>query len=320
MTVISDTGVGSFYSTYPESPSPTSSTTHSGTTVAKPLDDVSGLAFIRRVFTDVFGGGLMEFAEQSWRDYNGGKPLEQIVYELRQTPQYATRFPGMAALRAAGRPVNESTYLDLERTYAQIARQFDLPPGFYDEPSDFGRLIGGEVSPSEWQRRLGDWQAAEREARDPAAAAQIAAQFAAEGLPAPSEGDFLAAFIDPARSVTAIERRLDAARIGTESIRAGYGTLGVDTSLGLADLGVTREQAQQGFGALAESTQIFSGLPGEAGAETFTQGQQIGAAFGTDQASRRRIEEARRRRTAEFSGGGGAGIGRGGLAGLGETG
>lgn len=285
-----------------------------------PPDPGSASAFLQMYFGDVFGGSFSDVLTKAYKDYIAGVPIEQVLYDIRSSDTYAARFPGMAELRKTGRPVSEAAYLDLERQYTGIARQFDLPPGFYDEPSDFGRLIGGEVSPSEWQRRLGDWQAAEREARDPAAAAQIAAQFAAEGLPAPSEGDFLAAFIDPARSVTAIERRLDAARIGTESIRAGYGTLGVDTSLGLADLGVTREQAQQGFGTLAESTQLFTGIPGEAGAETFTQGQQIGAAFGTDAASRRRIEEARRRRTAEFSGGGGAGIGRGGLSGLSETG
>lgn len=295
---------------------PTGTTTGpGGMTLATTASD-----YIRQVFSDLFGGSLMEFAEWAWEQVNSGATTDQVLYALRQTPQYKARFPGMEALKASGRPVSEAAYLDLERSYTQIARQFDLPPGFYDEPDDFGRLIGGEVSPVEWQRRLTAWQTYERETRDPTAASEIARQFAAAGLPAPSDGDFLATVIDPARGINAIERRLEAARIGTQAQRAGFGALTVDEGLTLADQGVTADQAGQGFGALAESRELFASLPGEEGADAFGRQQQLGAAFGTDQASRRRLERQGRRRAAEFSGGGSAGLGRGGLSGLGSAG
>lgn len=289
------------------------------TAPAKPftdMDEATGIGFITALFSDIFGGSLLEFAKSAWTDYNSGKPIEQIVNELRQTPQYAARFPGMAELRKQGRPISEAAYLDLERQYTQTARQFDLPPGFYDSPDDFGRLIGGEVSPMEYQRRLTAWQTYERETRDPLAEQQITAQFAAMGL-VPSDGDFLAAVIDPSRGVSAIEQRLEAGRISTEAARTGFGALGVDEALRLADLGVTQEQARTGFDVLSGSTEIFAGLPGEEGADLITRDEQVGAVFVGDAAARRRIERQRQRRLGEFSGGGGASVGRGGLTGIG---
>lgn len=289
------------------------------TTTDPATDSDSSLAFITAYISQVFGGALTEFAEKAWRDYNSGVPIEQILADLRATPEYAARFPGMVALRQAGRPVSESTYLDLERSYVQVARQFDLPPGFYDSPDDFGRLIGGEVSPAEYQRRLTDWQAYERDTRDPVAAEELGRQFAAEGF-AVSDGDFLAAVIDPTRAVTSIERRLAAGQIGTEAVRAGYGQLAIDVGLRLADQGVTQQQARQGFDVLAGSTELFGQLPGETGTETFGQAEQLGAVFGTDSAARRRIETQRARRAAVFGEGGGTALGRSGIVGLGPSG
>ncbi len=293
--------------------------TASTTTTATAADDASGLAFIRQVFSDVFGGSLLEFSQKAWEDYNRGKPLEQILAELRQTPEYAARFPGMAALRKAGRPVSEAAYLDLERQYVSLARQFDLPPGFYDSPDDFGRLIGGQVSPAEYQRRLSAWQAYERETRDPLVEQEIRAQLAAMGM-APSDGDFLAVVIDPQRGVGAIEQRLEAGRVGAEARRSGFGALDADEALRLADMGVTRDQAREGFGALSDSRELFTGLPGEEGADSLTRQEQVGAVFAGDRASARRIERQRQRRLGEFTGGGGASLGRGGLSGIGSAG
>lgn len=289
-----------------------------GTTTTRPrtqpYDDESANSFIRSLFGDVLGGILQDKAGDYYRDWLEGKPIEQIIFEIRQSPEHAARFPGFKDLEAKGRSINEAAYLDLERTYTQVARNFDLPPGFYDDPSDFGKLIAGEVSPAEWQRRLTSWQAYERETRDPVAMEEYRRQFAAAGLTV-SDGDMLALVIDPARSVSAVERRLEAGRIATESVRAGFGQLGTDEALGLADQGVTREDAARGFDALADSRELFAPLPGEPGGALGRQ-EQLGAAFGTDAGARRRVERIRDRRRAGFSGGGGVAQGRDGLAGL----
>lgn len=298
--------------TAPESPNTTAREREAST--SQPTD--SARAWLANYFGSIFGDALQEEAQATYEVFlRTGSEVMALDY-LRNTAGYKARFAGMAALRERGRPISEAAYLDLERSYTQIARQFDLPPGFYDDPSDFGKLIGSEVSPMEYQRRLGAWQTYERQSRSPEFEAEVRSQFAALGL-SPSDGDFLAAVIDPERGVDAIERRLNASLVGAEARRSGFGALAADQALSLADQGVTQDQARQGFSVLSDSTELFGGLAGEAGADTIGREEQLGAVFTGDSASRRRIERQRNRRTAEFGGDSSGGVGRSGLAGLG---
>lgn len=283
-----------------------------------PTPAMTGASWLSAYFGDIFGGSFTSVAEDAYTLYLQTGSIEQALDFIRKSDAYKARFPGMAALQKAGRPISEGAYLDLERNYAQIARTFDLPPGFYDQPDDFAKLIGGEVSPVEWQRRLTAWQTYERETRDPVAEQAIRQQFAAAGLVA-SDGDFLAAAIDPTKAVSAIERRLEAGLVSAQAVRSGYGGLSIEEGLTLADRGVTRDQAAQGFGALADAREVFAPLPGEIGADTIGRQTQLDAAFAGDSMARRRIEQQRRRRQAEFEGGGGVTGGRSGLAGLGSA-
>jgi hypothetical protein len=82
---------------------------------------------------------------------------------------------------------------------------------------------------------------------------------------------------------------------------------------------VTVGQAQQGFTTLADSRQLFAQLPGEAGGQTLSTGQQIGAVFGTDNAARQRIEQQRAARLAQFGGATAATASRSGITGLGSA-
>lgn len=319
MAVVTDSGPTT--ATAPSAttaPAKTATTTPTTTTPSPSADD-SARAWLVRYFRDLFGGtDLDDEASAAYDVYlRNDNDITVALEYIRGTAGYKARFGGMAALREKGRPINEAQYLDLERSYTQIARQFDLPPGFYDEPSDFARLIGGEVSPVEWQRRLATWQTYERESRDPLVAEEIARQFAAQGLPTPTDGDYLATIIDPDRSLSAIERRLEAGRVASEARRSGYGALSIEEGLSLADSGVTREQAREGFDVLSGATELFGGLAGEAGADVLGREDQLGAVFQGDAASRRRIEKNAKRRQAEFAAGGGGGVGRSGLAGLG---
>lgn len=305
----------------PTGPPPGAQTPESANPTSTPAPTESASAWLLVYFHNAFGtSSLDDAAAKAYEVYLRTDSIDMALDYVRNTNEYKARFPGMTELRSKGRPISEATYLDLERSYVQIARQFDLPPGFYDSPDDFGRLISGEVSPVEWQRRLTSWQSYERDTRDPVAAQQIAQQFAAAGLPPPSDGDFLATVIDPARSIDTIERRLAGARVGSEAVRSGFGDLGAGLALTLADQGVTQDQARQGFGTLSASTELFGGLPGESGFDTLDRQQQVGAVFQGDAASARRVERQRRRRENEFQGGGGVSTGRTGLSGLGSAG
>ena len=151
---------------------------------------------------------------------------EQVMVELYDQPEYQQRFPGMAALRKAGRTITEKEYMANERAMTQTARFFDLPKGFYDSPDDFGALLGKEVSPKEYQDRLQVGQDLAR-SLNPAVRSQLI-EFYGVG-----EGDLTAFVLDADRALPLIQKQAKAAQFVGIGRAAGF-TLG----------GMTAQQAE----------------------------------------------------------------------------
>ena len=151
---------------------------------------------------------------------------EQVMVELYDQPEYQQRFPGMAALRKAGRTITEKEYMANERAMTQTARFFDLPKGFYDSPDDFGALLGKEVSPKEYQDRLQVGQDLAR-SLNPAVKSQLI-EFYGVG-----EGDLTAFVLDADRALPLIQKQAKAAQFVGIGRAAGF-TLG----------GMTAQQAE----------------------------------------------------------------------------
>ena len=151
---------------------------------------------------------------------------EQVLLELYDQQEYKNRFPGMAALRKAGRTITEKDYMANERAMIQTARFFDLPKGFYDSPADFGDLLGKEVSPKEYQDRLQVGQDLAR-SLNPAVRSQLI-EFYGVG-----EGDLTAFVLDADRALPLIQKQAKAAQFVGIGRAAGF-TLG----------GMTAQQAE----------------------------------------------------------------------------
>jgi hypothetical protein len=66
-----------------------------------------------------------------------------------------------------------------------------------------------------------------------------------------TNGEILAYTLDPTKALTDIKRKVTAAEIGGAAIGAGLNTTQTSAE-GLAAYGVTKGQAQQGYGAIAE--------------------------------------------------------------------
>ena len=83
------------------------------------------------------------------------KPAAQVIEELRNTPQYQARFPGMA-YRAFFKqpPISENEYIGLESKYRETASQYlsDSDQSFIT-PNEIGILIGHNVSANEFNDR-----------------------------------------------------------------------------------------------------------------------------------------------------------------------
>lgn len=278
------------------------------------MEDPTGLAFLRSLFAAAFGGALTELAETYWSAYVNGTPIEQIIFDIRNSPEHEAAFPGFKVAKGKDPRFTEGQWIGLTREYVANFRQFGVRPTFFDDPSDFRGLIEGEINPREHLSRLTLWDRWTRQNTDPVVREEMQRQAAALGYTL-NDGDFLMLAMDFDRALTALERAEQAGLLGAEARRADFGQLAVSEALSLTDLGVTQEQARAGFGALAEGRELLAPLPGEAG-DTFSRQEQLGLVSGTDAAARRRLERQARRRTAAFQGSGGYSAGSGALTGL----
>lgn len=189
-----------------------------------------GLGSLRGELQNIILGGIQDPA--------------QIQLQLQDTQAWKQRFVGNEKLRQAGLPVlSVAEYLSVERSYAQIMKNYGLPQGFYDDPADFGDFIGGSVSPNELQTRV-QMHADLANREDPA----IVQQLQSMGL---TKGDILAHFIDPSRALPLLQQKYQTALIGGAARRAGV-TPTTAYAQHLADIGISEQQATQGYAQIAE--------------------------------------------------------------------
>lgn len=238
--------------------------------------------------------GLQSLSSWAWSKWQAGETIDQIMLELRSTPEYQTRFPAMDTLSKAGHAISESEYINLEQTYTQIGRQYGLPSGFYDQPSDFTALISGEVSPAEFQQRVQDYATFAFEV-DPTTRDQLQRLYGVDA------GHLAAFFIDPDKALPVLQRQFGATQAAAAASRAAFGNLDQTQAESLAN--ISPEALAQGFGTLYQNRELFNTLPGEAGSGISTNAQ-LGAAFLGDAASQQSIDTAARRRKAVFDQGG----------------
>lgn len=198
--------------------------------ILKGMLDQYGLGSLTGVLSDLILKGITD--------------QNQISLQLQQTDAWKTRFAGNEALRQKGLPVLDvAQYLSVEQSYAQVMKNYGLPAGFYDDPHDFATFIGNSVSANELQQRAQMYaDVARRE--DPALTDQLSAM----GL---SQGDILAYMMDPNRALPLIQQKYQTALIGGAARRAGV-TPDTAYAQHLADLGISEQQAAQGYGQIAQ--------------------------------------------------------------------
>lgn len=228
-----------------------------------------------------------------------------LIQQIRQRDEYKQRFPAMSARRSAGlNAISESEYLRLENEYRRILRASGLPPAGFDQPEELSRLIGYDVSPAELQARINDGYQQVAQAK-PEVVNQFRRMY---GL---TDGDLAAYFLEPERTLPYLLRQARSAQIAGEArIQAGL-ELGVSQAEELATAGVTQQQAQTGFQAIAGAQELFGGLAGTTEQAIGTE-EQIAGVFGTSAAAQQRIRQRTRERQSVFEAGGRFAAGQGG--------
>jgi hypothetical protein len=220
---------------------------------------------------------------------------DAIIFAIREQPAYKKRFAANATrLKNGLTELLPGEYIGLEDQFKTMIRSNGLPAGFYDSEDDLRKLIEGDVSPSEFQRRIEDGYNAVVNA-DP----EVKRQF--KDFYNVSDGGLAAYFLDPKRGEPLLANQARAAQIAARGLEQGGIQLTGAFAENLATRGITEQQARAGFaevGGLGELKQTFAG-------ETALSSEQLaGAAFGLDVAAQQELERKRRLRTGEFAGGG----------------
>lgn len=243
---------------------------------------------------------IREFVQQ-------GFTPDTVTLKLQDTPEYQQRFAGNTARKKAGLPVlSPAEYLATETAYKQAMRTAGLPAGFYDNPDDFSTFIGVDVSPAELKERV-DIAAQTIEGADPFFKQQLKQYYNV------NDGDMVAYALDPNRALSLIQRQSQAVQFGAEAARQGI-TAPKSMAEQYAGLGVSQQQARQGFEQVAEilptAQKLSEMTPGAqpVGLEETTSAVFGGAGSADYKQRIRRLSEIEQSR---FSGQ--AGVGRGSL-------
>lgn len=255
--------------------------------------------------------GLGSLGQRMWGWLVEGIGEDAIWLELQNTPEWKTRFAGNEERRRKGLPVlSPAEYLDLESRYRQTMRAYGIPEGLFDQPDDFVRFMGADVSPTELQARL-----------------DLRAQVVTKGEMSGvldyfrenygiGSGDLLALWIDPDRALPVLERQVSAALVGGAARRTGFGNIAGAEALRLGDLGLTEQQATQGFGQAASLLALTRRNPGEADSGEVARDDLVNAILVGNAEAQRRVQRAQGQRVARFEGQGSFATDQTGVAGL----
>jgi hypothetical protein len=207
-------------------------------------------------------------------------------------------------VRAGLQPLTPKEYIQAEQTYALTLKNNGMPQGFYDQPDDLAKLIGGNVSAVEFNNRIQQGYMA-------AKAAPQAVKDQLSTLYGITDQDLAAYFLDPTKATdvigrdknsTLFSRQIQAAQISAQGQSQAGIQLGMGTAEELAAQGVTANEAQQGFQQIGATQELYNPLQGE---QVITQEQQISGTFGTNAEARKAITNRKRSRQAAFETGGG---------------
>ena len=242
--------------------------------------------------------GLESLADLAYEMLLDGSSPESVVLQLRETPEFAARFPAMEIRRRNNlRAITPDEYLDLERFYKQVMMAAGIPEGFHDSVDDFAEFIGNDVDRDEFKERVAMSVVAVQNI-DPYLRNQLQDLY---GVGSDNDGELIAYYLDPQRGTDIIEQRLQLEAAGLSS--ASMGALGSGfnraTAERLANLNIQRREISERFrGQRAITQQLL-------GEDEFTASEFAAAEFGLDSeatADLARLRETRAQRGVRQSG------------------
>lgn len=235
---------------------------------------------------------------------------------LPTTAAFQAVYPAYSKLAAMGDGITVAQYQAINKQWQQFGQQYGIPAGFITPDRIAQGLIAGQ-SMSEVQAGL---NRAAQTLADPDVQAWMNAHPSDGGLGGHqlTPGEIYAQLTDPAVSEQAAQDRFTQAQIGGAALRQGQ-DIGLGTAQSLQQSGVTQAQAQSGFGQIAQQSQLYGALPGNAGEKNISEDQAVGAQFGTSASDALAVQQRAAQRKATFAAGGSLATGNGGYQGAGTA-
>ncbi len=251
-----------------------------------------------RAITDLFKQyGLESLAPRVKEYLIAGYSQDTIPIMLQETTEYRERFKGNEERRKKGLPVlSPGEYVQLETTYKTLFRQYGLPAQMFDSNDDLTSYITGDVSPSEMTDRLNMARAAVT-ADNPYVRDAYRAWYAT-GL---SEGDAIAAVLDPDRALPEIERKVASATLAGAASQQSL-TLTRERAEELASMGADTRNAVAAFGQVADVNRNADSIARRYGMDYAGQRDAEDAVLLSDSEAQRKIRKLGQREAGEFGG------------------
>jgi hypothetical protein len=245
--------------------------------------------------------GLADLAEEVDNMIKQDFTVAQIKMELPKSASYQLRFPGMKALRDAGRTINEATYISNEKGYLQTLRAYGLDTNILGSRSALGTYIANEVSPREFEERVN--LASTRVNENPEVLETFKSFY-----PEVDKSGVITYLLNPKAGMAVIKKQVRTSEIGAAATSAGFardlmGISNIETLLpavgetAYAGLRTEFQRARQ----LAQNQRRLAQIEGQ----QYSDLEAVGAIVGDDAAKLLASERRAARETARFAAGGG---------------
>jgi len=249
--------------------------------------------------------GLLRLKTDTDKNPVTGKPYNE---------PYVKRFAGNVTRREAGLNVySEAEYLASEDSFTQSLRAYGQADFFGktkdEKRTEAAKFIGGNVSAKEFDDVL-NLVVNEVKNKDPFTKAAMKQLYGID------EAGLVKYFLDPKKNLPELQQQAQAAQIGGAALMQGVDAKGenllsIGNSMGLAKLGVTQAQAQEGYGKIAETLPTAQKLGNIYGEEkiAYTQGTAEEETFQNLASAKRKRMQLANKEIGSFSGDSGRGKG-----------
>ena len=261
--------------------------------------------------------GLDSLADDLWGWITEGVDTQpELVQRIRETPEFAQRFPAIKAREDAGLPpISPAQYVQYEQQLGAIFEQTGLSP--FMEKDDVDRMLARNVNAVSVAQRVGEAFSRATQ-QSPEVLGAFEDLFGVHGRAA------LAAYwLDKdgalgrlGAGLERIEREVSTAEVAGAGRMLGF-DIGREQATRLSEFGFDFGSSQEGFRRASQMRPLSVETISER--DDLTEEDIVEAGFQTDLETLDKLERRRRSRLAAFEGGGGAATTQRGVVGLGTA-